>query len=176
VAKRKNYATSQGQNGIASGIETGIPFSLANPASVANGAIPVASFPLEVPIWTCPDRIVLDAFNSAYRDVQPSTLEPAVQAFLQAVRFNFNAAFALAANSFIVDLVRRTAAGGAAQVVATLLDGTVTTIVAFAQIIIPVASIANMPMNVGDSLNIRVRIQGAGAPCPAFGGVLDLQM
>lgn len=172
-----SYAIAQGQQGYMSGIELGLPFSLVDPhAAGSNGSIPAATFPLEVPIWVVPDRIVLDAFNSAYRDVNPAANEPAVQAFLQAVRVTFNAAFAAAAASFIVDLTRRTAAGGAAQVIATLVDATVTTLVAFQQILIPAASIANMPMNVGDSINIRVRIQGAGAACPAFGGVLDIQM
>ena len=175
MSKRLSYLIAQGQGGVRSGIALGIPFKVDNAASAANGAIPAASFPLETAIYIVPDRIVADAFNSIYMDANPAANEPAVTVAVQAIRVAFNAAFAAAAASFVVTMRRFTSAGGLVGAVATLVDGTVTTLVANAQILIAQANIANMPMNVGDVLTTRIVIAGAGAPCPAFGGTVDAQ-
>ena len=174
MAHRLSYLVAQGQGGVRSGIALGIPFSLVNPAAAA-GAIPAASYPIESPVWVAPALVTADAFVTTLLDANPAANEPAPTFQVQAIRVTPNAAFAAAAASFIADITRRTAAGGAAAVVATLFDATVTTLAAFTQILIAAANIANMPMNVGDSLNVRVRVQGAGAACPAFGGTIDIQ-
>jgi len=184
VAKRKNYEIAQGQQGAYSGVAPGLPFTVANDG-IAAQAIPVAAFPVEQTLWIVPDRVVNDAFGGAtgfpavgtYFDANPSANEPAVRAALDRIIFAFNAAFAAAAASFLISLRRRDSTGAAVGALQTLLDGTVTTIVAFQRIvIIPAAASVFRAMNVGDSINAVITIQGAGAPCPAFGGTLDLQM
>lgn len=173
MSHRLSYLVAQGQGGTRSGVSLGIPFSMVNPAAAA-GAIPAASYPIEAPFWVAPNLIVADAFVTTLLDANPAANEPAPTFQIQAVRVTPNAAFAAAAASFIVDLTHRTAAGGAAQVIATLFDATVTTLAAFTQILVA-AGFLTMPLIVGDSLNVRVRIQGGGAACPAFGGTVDLQ-
>jgi hypothetical protein len=179
VAKRKNYAAAQGQQGQYGGVESGIPFSVSNPASVTNGSIPAASFPLEVTLWTVPDRIPNDAFGAGppYFDVNPSALEPAVKAAVDRIVFDLNAAFAATANSFLIVLRRRDSTGAQVGSDLTLFDGTVSTSVAFARITNnPVAASTFRSLNVGDTVNLRITIAGTGAASPAIGGTLDVQM
>jgi len=184
VAKRKSYEIAQGQQGQYAGVNAGLNFQVADAGNAAQ-SIPVAAFPVEIPLWICPDRVTQDAFGGAtgfpaqglYNDVNPSANEPAVRAALDRIIFAFNAAFAAAAASFLISLRRRDSTGAAVGALLTLLDGTVTTIVAFQRIvIIPAAASVFRAMNVGDSINAVITIQGAGAACPAFGGTLDLQM
>lgn len=187
MAKRKSYAIAQGQQGAYSGVEPGIPFWVMadGGATATQGSIPATAFPFEKAIWVVPDRVVPDAFGGAtgfpaagtYNDVNPAANEPALRAAIDRVILSFNAAFAAAAASFLVSLKRRDSTGAAVGALQTLLDGTVTTIVAFSRIvIIPAAASVFRAMNVGDTVSIVITVQGAGAACPAFGGTLDLQM
>lgn len=187
MAKRKSYAIAQNQQGAYSGVEPGLNFFVMSDggATATQGSIPATAFPFEKVLWVMPDRVTADAFGGAtgfpqaglYNDVNPSANEPPVRGAVDRIILAFNAAFAANAASFLVSLKRRDSTGAAVGALQTLLDGTVTTIVAFQRIvIIPAAASVFRALNVGDSLNIVITVQGGGAACPAFGGTLDLQM
>jgi hypothetical protein len=179
VAHRLAYLIAQGQGGIRSGVALGIPFKMDNNAA-ANGAIPVAAYPVETAIWVAPALIAADAFVSTLFDGGPLTPaatagEPLPTFAVQAVRTSFNAAFAAAAASFKVLLRRWTAAAPAVLVgtVATIVDATATTLTAMTRL--DNTAITNSPLNVGDILSVQIVVAGAGAACPAFGGTVDVQ-
>lgn len=180
MTKRLSYLMYQGQGGIRAGVSLGIPFALSNPAaaSAANAGIPVASQPLEVPIYTFPDFIAADAFVSTMMDVAQNSGEPPLKFAIQGIDFALNAAFAAAANSFDILLRRYTAAGALVGTVATLFAGVTQTSVAFARRRITAATLIAAGFDKcdpGDVLALRITVNGAGAVCPAFGGVIDVQ-
>lgn len=180
MTKRNSYLWSQGQGGIRSGVSLGIPFALSNPAaaSAANAGIPVASQPLEVPIYTFPSFIAQDAFVATMQDIGQSAGDPPLKFAIQSIDFSLNAAFAAAAASFDILLRRYTAAGVLVGTVATLFAGVTQTSVAFARRQIAAAALIAAGFDKcdpGDSLALRIIVNGAGAVCPAFGGVIDVQ-
>ena len=172
MAHRLSYLVAQGQGGVRSGISLGIPFSMANPAA-ANGLIPFASLPIEVPVWIAPALVTADAFVTTLLDVNPAANEPAPTFALQSVRVALNAAFAAAANSFNVLLRRFTSAGVLVGTLATLFNGVTDTSVA--QAMIEKKVFTNNPINVSDVVTAQLTGNGAGAAVPAFGGILDIQ-
>lgn len=180
MTKRISYLSKQGQGGIRSGVSFGIPFGLSNPAaaSAANAGIPVASQPLEVPFYTFPDFIAADAFVATMQDIGQSAGDPPLKFAIQGIDFSMNAVFAAAANSFDILIRRFTSAGVLVGTVSTIFAGVTQTSVANARRrILAAALIAGGfdKCDPGDSLTMRIIVNGAGAVCPAFGGVIDVQ-
>lgn len=179
MTKRQSYLSKQGQGGIRSGVHLGLPFGINNPAAAtaAQAAIPTTAMPFEAPIYTFPDFIAQDAFVATMSDVGPSADIPLKYA-IQGIDFSLNAAFAANVASFNILLRRWTAAGVLVGTVATLFNGVADTAVAFARRrILAAALIASGfdKCDAGDTLSLRVTVNGGGAACPAFGGVLDIQ-
>lgn len=180
MTKRLSYLWSQGQGGIRSGVSLGIPFFLSNPAAVtaANAGIPVASIPLEVSIYTFPSLIAQDAFVATMQDIGQSAGDPPLKYAIQSIDFSLSTAFAANAASFNILLRRYTAAGVLVGTVATLFNGVADTAVAFARRQIAAAALIAAGFDKcdpGDSLALRLTLNGGGAVCPPFGGVIDVQ-
>lgn len=180
MTKRLSYLWSQGQGGIRAGVSLGIPFTINNPAAATavQASIPTTAFPFEAVIYTFPDFIAADAFVATQQDIGQSAGDPLLKFAIQGIDWSTNAAFAANAASFNILLRRWTAAGVLVGTVATLFNGVTDTAVAFARRRIQAAAlIAGLfdKCDPGDSLALRVTINGGGAACPAFGGVIDVQ-